>query len=241
MISVIIPSYQHASTLPKCLESIFAQTVGDVEVIVVNDGSTDNTIEVLKPYMDRLTLVNQQNAGAAAARNRGFDRSKGGYVIFCDADVIMRPEMLEKMLSALQTHPQAGFAYSAFRFGWKRFPSYPFSVERLRQMNYITTTSLIRRSDFPRFDEQLRRFQDWDLWLTMVERGKAGVFVDEELFRVENPLHRHNLISLFGQAPSHWRPSIFYRLPWSRFGWIPPSIKRYQAAKAIIQKKHHLL
>lgn len=241
MISVIIPSYQHASTLPKCLESIFAQSVKDVEVIVVNDGSTDNTNEVLKPYMDRIKYVDQKNAGANAARNNGFDHAKGGYVIFCDADVIMRSDMLQKMLAALQTHPQAAFAYSAFRFGWKTFSSFPFSVERLRKMNYITTTSLIRREDFPRFDEALRRFQDWDLWLTIVKRGREGVFVNEELFRVENPLHRHNIVSLFGQAPSQWRPSIMHRVPWDKIGWMPESIKKYRAARSIIVEKHRLV
>ncbi len=153
----------------------------------------------------------------------------------------MRPDMLAKTLSALEAHPNAAFAYSSFRFGWKKFPSYPFSAERLRTLNYITTTSLIRREDFPRFDEQLRRFQDWDLWLTITSKGREGAFVNEELFRIENPLHRHNLVSLFGQAPSQWRPSIFYRLPWKRIGWEPASIKKYQAAKEIIQKKHHLL
>ncbi len=240
MISIIIPSFNHASTIGKCLESILSQTISDLEIIVVNDGSTDNTIEVLKSYADHIQLIDQPNQGAAAARNHGFDQSTGEHVMFCDADVMMRPEMLQKMLSALTVHPGAAYAYSSFRFGWKKFSSYPFSAERLRQMNFITTTSLIRRADFPRFDESLRRFQDWDLWLTILERGKGGVLVDEELFRIENPLHRHHLISLFGQRPSQWRPSLMHRIPWDRIGWIPTSIKKYRAAREIIKRKHNL-
>lgn len=240
MISIIIPSYNHASTIAKCLESIFAQTILDVEVIVVNDGSTDNSIDALKPYAERIILINQQNQGAAKARNNGFDQSKGDYVMFCDADVMMRPDMLQKMLEALEANPNAAYAYSSFRFGWKKFSSYPFSAERLRAMNFITTTSLIRRADFPRFDESLRRFQDWDLWLTILEQGKGGVFVDEELFRVENPLRRHHLVSLFGQAPSQWRPSMMHRIPWELLGWMPKSIRTYRAAREIIRLKHKL-
>lgn len=240
MISIIIPSYNHASTINKCLESIFSQTISDMEVIVVNDGSTDDTIDILKPYADHIQLINQENQGAAKARNNGFDQSKGEYVMFCDADVIMRPDMLQKMLEALQRDPGSAYAYSSFRFGWKKFSSYPFDAERLRQMNFITTTSLIRRADFPRFDESLRRFQDWDLWLTILEQGKGGAFVDEELFRIENPLHRHNLVSLFGQAPSQWRPSVMHRIPWDKIGWVPGSIKKYRLAREIIKRKHNL-
>lgn len=233
MISVIIPSYQHASTLPNCLDSVFGQTISDVEIIVVNDGSTDNTKEVLQAYADRLTIINQENRGAAAARNAGFDASKGEFVIFCDADVIMRPDMLQKMLEALVKHQDKAYAYSAFRFGWKKFTSYPFSAERLRQMNFITTTSLIRRADFPRFDEQLHRFQDWDLWLTILQQGKEGIFIAEELFRV---IDDHGRMGI-----SQWRPSMMYRIPWSLFGWEPKSIQKYRAAREIIRAKHGLV
>ena len=150
------------------------------------------------------------------------------------------PEMLQKMFQALVEHQDKAYVYSAFRFGWKKFSSYPFSAERLRQMNFITTTSLIRRADFPRFDETLRRFQDWDLWLTILERGKGGIFVAEELFTIENPAHRRDLVSLFGQTPSQWRPSIIHRLPWNRLGWKPKSVASYEAAQEIIKSKHHL-
>lgn len=240
MISVIIPSYQHASTLPHCLASIFKQTFTDLEVIVVNDGSTDNTEEVLKPFAGRLTIINQENRGASAARNHGFDLSHGEYVIFCDADVIMRADMLQKMFDALKAHPESAYAYSAFRFGWKKFASYPFSGQRLRKMNYITTTSLIRRQDFPRFDESLRRFQDWDLWLTLLAQGKGGVFIEDELFRIKNPKHRQGLISLFGQAPSTWQPSLMHRIPWHWIGWTPAAIKKYRQAREVIRQKHNL-
>src|SRR3989344_7076282 len=101
-ISIIIPAYQHAKELPKCLESIFAQTLKPFEIIVVNDGSTDNTAEVLERYKNRVKIIAQENKGANSARNRGFDESSGDFVIFCDADIIIQPACLEKMVQEVQ-------------------------------------------------------------------------------------------------------------------------------------------
>ncbi len=214
MISVIIPTYQHAKTLPDCLQTILNQTVAIDEIIVVNDGSTDNTIEVLKPFADRIHLIDQENSGRAAARNRGFEASHGDFIIFCDADEHWRKDMIEKMLCALQENPEVAYAYCAFRFGWKRFSSFPFNASRLKKMNYIHTTALIRRQDFPGFDESIKKFQDWDLWLTILENGKEGIFIPDELFQIENPPGRSIMIASFAQAPSNWYPSFFYKIPW---------------------------
>jgi len=231
-ISVIIPSYQHAATVAECLDSVLAQTRGPDEVIVVNDGSTDGTEAVLAPYRDRVTVITQENQGGNAARNNGFAASTGDLVIFCDADVVMRPDMLERMERALAANPGASIAYAGFRFGWKSFRSFPFDAERLRRMNYVHTTSLIRREHFPGFDPAIRRFQDWDVWLTMLERGRTGTFVDEELFRVIDRDDRPGI--------SQWRPSFLYKIPWRRLGWRPESIRRYEAARRIIAEKHGL-
>jgi len=232
LISVIIPSYQHASTIVACLENVFAQTYQPLEVIVVNDGSTDNTEEILKPFVGRIKLINQTNQGSNPARNRGFAESTGELVIFCDADLVMQRNMLERLADALDQHPEAGYAYSAFRFGWKKFSSYPFDAVRLRQMNFIHTSALIRRKDFPGFDAGLKRFQDWDVWLTMLERGKEGIYVPEELFRVIDAHGRKGI--------SQWRPSLLYRLPWRLLHWTPSSILKYGEARQIVLQKHGL-
>jgi glycosyltransferase involved in cell wall biosynthesis len=231
-LSVIIPTYQHAGTIAVCLESVFAQTLAPSEIIVVNDGSTDGTLSTLAPFLSRITLVNQEHQGGNVARNNGFALSRGERVIFCDADVIMRRDMLERLSQALDTHPEASYAYTGFRFGWKRFRSFPFSALRLRRMNYIHTTSLIRREHFPGFDPFLRRFQDWDVWLTMLEQSHGGVFVAEELFRVVDDQRRRGI--------SQWRPSFLYHIPWRLFGWMPSSVRRYEDAKHVVVYKHHL-
>ncbi len=126
LISLIIPVYNHAHTLKKTLESIFNQTYRPLEVIVVNDGSTDNFSEVVSVIPTEveeslnLKIINQSNAGAPTARNNGFAISKGDYVIFWDADTLANPQMLQKMYAHLQKHPDASYSYSQFKFGWKK-------------------------------------------------------------------------------------------------------------------------
>lgn len=231
-ISVVVPTYQHARSLPRCLDSILAQEDADFEVIVVDDGSTDNTQEVLLPYADRVTVIRQDNQGSNPARNRGLAEAKSEFVIFSDADVIMRPDMLKLMLQTLESHPEASIAYSGFHFGWKHFRGVPWNAKRLRRVNFIHTTSLVRRADFPGFDPTIRRFQDWDVWLTMLEQGKRGVLVPDTLFLC--------MIDGESRTGSSWLPSIAYLIPWRLFGWKPKRVQKYEDAKKIIIKKHGL-
>jgi len=232
LISVIIPTYEHAGTIMDCLDSVLAQTYPNVEIIVVNDGSTDNTEEVLRPYLDRITLVTQENQGSNPARNRGWKEAKGDYLIFCDADVQMKPKMLQTLYEALEQHPKSSYAYSAFKFGWKVFKGIPFSENRMRARNFVHTTALVRAGDFPGFDNAIKRLQDWDVWLTMLEDGKTGVLVPEILFEVA--------VEGESRIGSNWQPSFMYKIPWSIFGWKPKQIKKYDDARAIIAQKHNL-
>jgi hypothetical protein len=163
----------------------------------------------------------------------GFERSTGSLLLFCDADVMAEPTMLAEFQKALEIHPEASYAYSSFYWGRKRFPSRPFDPEALRDNNYVNTMSLIRREHFPGFDLSLKRFQDWDLWLTMLEQGRTGTLVDAFLFTVQQDHGRHGI--------SHWIPSFLYRIPWKKLGWMPRAIRSYEDARAIVKKKHHLL
>ena len=232
-VSVIIPTYQHASTLKVCLDSVFAQTLQPKEIIVVDDGSTDETQVVLDSYRDRIVILKQANQGAPVARNNGFLASTGTFVIFCDADVVMEPTMLETLVDALQKNSTSSFAYSSFKWGWKLFSSFAFDESLLKRMNYIHTSALIRRDAFPMFDPTMKRFQDWDLWLTMMEQGKHGVFVDKVLFQVVQEDRPERM--------SNWLPSLVIKFPWRYVGWEPKLVKKYREAKEVIFKKHHLV
>lgn len=186
LVSIIIPCYNAHKTLESTLKDIFYQSYNNIEIIAVNDGSTDSTSEILEKYRDKVTTINQENRGAAAARNRGFGKSKGVYVLFCDADVNLNVEMIERMVQTLEANLDATYCYSSFKFGPHTFDLFPFDAERLRKENYISTMSLIRRESFIGFNETLDRYQDWDLWKRMLDRGHIGVWYPGRLF--EGPL-----------------------------------------------------
>lgn len=224
LVSIIIPVYNAESTLEQCLASIFNQAYSSIEIIAVNDGSTDSSAQVLEKYRDRVKIITQENSGAPVARNRGAEVATGEYILFCDADIVLAPQAIEVMQKTLDQNPKSGYAYSSFRFGGKLFPLWPFDADKLKQMPYIHTTSLIRRELFPGFDRSLKRFQDWDLWLTLLERGHEGIWIDEVLFAVKS-----------GGTMSSWLPSWAYRISWI------PAVKKYKSAMQIIKQKHQLV
>lgn len=113
-ISVVIPSYNYAHLILESLESAFAQTFTDYEVIVIDDGSTDNTREILKPYDGRITYHYQQNQGIAAARNTGTRLARGKYITYLDADDIWHPDNLRIKHEILSRYPELGGVFSDF-------------------------------------------------------------------------------------------------------------------------------
>ncbi len=224
-ISVIIPAYNSAGTISDCLKTVFNQTFKDFEVIVVNDGSQDDLAGALEPWRSRLKLINSpKNQGAAAARNLGFRASQGKYLFFADADLLLKPKLFEKMRRVLENYSEPGYVYSSFKFGWKRFCPGSFSAAKLKAGPFIHTSSLIRRECFPGFDPKLKKFQDWDLWLTILEAGWPGIWIAESLFTVRA-----------GGTISCWLPKFAYQL----FPWLT-AVKKYRRAEKIIKEKHGL-
>jgi glycosyltransferase involved in cell wall biosynthesis len=233
MISIIIPVYNHAKELDSCLNSIKNQTYKNYEVVVVDDASRDGVKKIIHKYRSKFGISfnfyeNSENKGAPFTRNRGFRKSKGEYVLFCDADLILRPNMLEEMYSKLKEKPEASYVYSSFFWGKKKFKLFDFDAEKLRQMPYIHSSSLIRREHFPKsgWDERIKRLQDWDLWLTMLNEKHAGVWIDQTLFRVVN----------IRGTMSGWMPSVVYKI----FPFLP-KVAKYNNAIRIVQEKHGII
>jgi glycosyltransferase involved in cell wall biosynthesis len=113
LISVIIPAYNAEKTIQETIESVLNQTFSDWELIVVNDGSQDRTVEVVSQIKDsRIKVFSYANAGVSASRNRGFEKSVGEFIAFLDADDLWTPDKLESQLNALHSHPEAAVAYS---------------------------------------------------------------------------------------------------------------------------------
>ncbi|WKZ24433.1 MAG: glycosyltransferase family A protein [Patescibacteria group bacterium] len=229
MISIIIPTYNHGPVIGDCLDSILRQSEKDWEVIVVNDGSTDQTEEILKHYQDkfpanRFSFFSKPNEGSNPSRNFGAVRAKGDFLLFSDDDLVMKEDMLALMKQTLNENPQSAFVYCSYKYGPKLFRLFPYSEERLRRMPYIHSTSLIRKEAFPGFDNNIKRLQDWDVWLTMLENGHRGIWIDQVLFEVKT-----------GGHISSWVPKAFYKL----FPFLP-TVKKYKQAEAIIKAKHNL-
>lgn len=146
-------------------------------------------------------IVNNNAGGAPKKRNDGFDKSTQPFVFFCDDDILLPKGLLKKLYDLLLKNPSKSYAYTGYhgivfhpethpiKRGYFQIPSVPFNAENLRRGNYISTMTLIRRDHFPRFDETLKRLQDWDLWLTMLKNGHEGIMLEG----AENMYHAYYL------------------------------------------------
>ena len=116
-VSIIISAYNAEKYIGQTIDSVLAQTYDNIEVIVVNDGSKDNTISILKSYSDKINIVNQENKGQDAALNNGFKHCKGDYIKFMDSDDLINPEMIEIQMQTLLNTADEYIAYGE----WSRF------------------------------------------------------------------------------------------------------------------------
>jgi hypothetical protein len=190
LVSVIMPAYNVASFIGEALDSVFAQTYRNFEVIVVNDGSPDsNVLEcVLKSYLERIVYIEQVNRGAAGARNTGIRHARGGFLAFLDSDDSWTPEYLASQMGALENNPSLDVVYSdAFYYSdsqspGKRFmdacPSQgPVTLESLvlEQCHVCVSCTVARKQtifDAGLFDEDLPRCDDFDMWLRVAYQGR---------------------------------------------------------------------
>ncbi len=199
-VSIIIPAYNSAPFLAETLGSAFAQTYQDFEIIVVNDGSTDNTDEVLAEFLDRIIYIKQPNRGVMAARNAGLKAARGRYIALLDSDDLLMPRFLEALVGLLEADPGLSVAYPNARyFGWPKhdgklhqdvFPvSEPVTFDRvLKRECYIFGLLVFRRKvidEIGGYDESLegQGAEDFELWLRMLRHGHRFKFTREVLAR----------------------------------------------------------
>lgn len=115
-VSVIIPAYNRADLIEETIESVLNQTYDDFEIIIVDDGSTDSTSEVVRRFNGPIRYLYQGNRGRSCARNKGFEISSGDYICFLDSDDVLNPRMLELQVSLLDSNTDLGFVYSDYQF-----------------------------------------------------------------------------------------------------------------------------
>lgn len=189
-IAAIIPAYNSAHFLKDCIDSILQQTFPVAEIIVVDDGSTDDPRAVVETYSDpRIRYFRQKNGGLANARNTGVRETTSPWVGFLDADDRWEPRKLELQVKALQADPEAVLCYTGKLLagpGELRSVAPAEPVEKnwpkLRYQNTITPSTVIIRRDALEavggFDDQLRACEDWDLWVRLGPKCRM-VAVDE--------------------------------------------------------------
>jgi glycosyltransferase involved in cell wall biosynthesis len=195
LVSVVIPAYNAARTLPETLDSVFAQTFGDYEIIVVDDGSTDETPELLAGYGEKLQVVHKPNEGKpAAARNRGVAVARGEYVAFLDADDLWRPEKLARQIELMEANPGVGLCFTAAAIIDEHgaevrinrcMPGARGAIyDLLSTRNIMVGSSVVARrraiESAGGFDEQLTSIENWDLWIRIAHDWEVD-FVDEPL------------------------------------------------------------
>jgi glycosyltransferase involved in cell wall biosynthesis len=187
-VSIIIPAYDIAPYINETLESVFAQTFSDFEVVLINDGSpdTEEFERALEPYRDKIIYLKQENRGAAAARNCGLRRARGKFVAFLDGDDLWAPSYLEEQLKFIEAGNYdlvyadaliVGDSPLAGRTFMETAPSEGEVTTRsllLAKCNVITSGVVARRQlviDAGLFDETLRNSHDFDLWVRLAKFG----------------------------------------------------------------------
>jgi cellulose synthase/poly-beta-1,6-N-acetylglucosamine synthase-like glycosyltransferase len=188
-VSVIIPAYNTAAFIAETLDSVFAQTFRDFEVLVVNDGSpdTEELERVLQPYLGRITYIRQENRGVAGARNAGILRSRGEYVAFLDGDDTWNADYMSAQLGLLESQEGVDLVYADLRIvgdtpdagrTWMEFcPSHGTAnfESIVREDCQVSTSTVMARKQTVMaagmFDGSVRRAEDYHLWIRIAHRG----------------------------------------------------------------------
>ena len=213
-VSVIIPSYNSARYLGRAIDSARAQTYKDYEILVVDDGSTDDTKDVAMQYGRKVTYLYQQNRGVSAARNHAILKANGELLAYLDADDMWYPEKLERQVAFLDVHQECGMVHSEMsvineqgeilhlRFYEETKRSVPqgHCVKQLLMRCHIQTLTVVeRRSSFDRvgvFDDRLPVAEDYLHWIMIAAEGQAVGYLEEPLAK-----YRWRTGSLIGNYP----------------------------------------
>ncbi len=184
-VSVVMPAFNAAATIGAAVESVLGQTYGELELVVVDDGSTDGGAAIVEAHAGPIRLVRQPNRGVASARNAGIAHASGELITFCDADDVW---FAEHLAALVELYDRAGGivtsnCYWLFPRGIHRsrtrykgrFPAPDRQRQAILEQNFVSTMSLFPRAlvdEIGPFDESLRRAEDWDFWLRAIYAGR---------------------------------------------------------------------
>jgi glycosyltransferase involved in cell wall biosynthesis len=179
LVSIIIPNYNHGDFVAGAIQSVLVQDYQDIEIIVVDDGSTDNSHEIVAQFGDKVRYIWQENQGLSAARNTGIHASIGTFISVLDADDLYEPGYLSSMISVLQSQPDADGIFCGYQFVDENNQPLPQIearsipetdlYEALLDGNFLVPESMLLRrycyENVGDFDPNLTACEDWDMWL----------------------------------------------------------------------------
>ncbi len=249
LVTVIIPTYNYAEYVREAVESVIGQTYRPIEIIVVDDGSQDNTREELAGFINagQIRYIYQDNRGLAAARNTGLRSAGGEYISFLDSDDLIDEKKIEVQAGYLEQHPEYGVTFSDFRFfkGNDRSslikpPVHHSGELTLRDFirgNFIPVHSTLVRQDlFKRagyFDESLRECEDSDLWIRAMIAGIRFFYIDKVLAYYR--LHGRQMVG----SPVRLYKTLIEVI--SRYKEYDPASARFAFAKYGLSVGKHLI
>ena len=249
LVSVIVPLYNASAFIVEALESIVASTYRPIEVIVMNDGSTDDSLSMAQTFAKEhpeVKVLSQPNAGASAARNHAIRESKGTYILPVDADNRIHPLYIEEAVAVLEARPEVRVVGSRAEFFGARTGEWitpPFSHALLARKNMIDTCAMYRRADWNQtlgYNEHCAAREDWDLWLSLFELGGEFVRLPEiRLYyrvregskRIQDRALKHKLIEQINlRHPKYMERylggPLHYHRTWSKFLNLFRSVKQ---------------
>ncbi|SFB78302.1 Glycosyltransferase involved in cell wall bisynthesis [Parapedobacter composti] len=219
LVSIVIPCYNCASTIIEAVESARNQSYGYIEIIVVDDGSTDSSFHTINMYVSEqanIKIIQQENSGPAKARNTGFMHAKGQFLLFLDGDDKLHPDFVQECLAAYINAPDLQIVYTRARFfgstrgEWK---IKPFEQDTLLFKNAIPIFAMIRASTFKAvgmFDENMRLAEDWELWIRIVDKYGPKVHrIDRELYYYRKSGTGQSLTDL-RYSSNAWDDAVIY-------------------------------
>ena len=242
LVSVIIPTYNRAWALAEAIDSVLAQNYNNFELIVIDDGSTDNTSDLIDGYSGELTLIRQENAGVSAARNRGIESSRGDFIAFLDSDDTWLPQKLSRQVDFWGSYPEALICQTQeiwirnnTRVNPRSCHKKPSGMifEPSLDLCLVSPSAVMMKKDlFDKvglFDEGLPACEDYDLWLRVSCR--YPVYLVDEPLVIKRGGHADQL----SRAPGldRFRVQALHKLLQS--GKLTPP--QSTAAAAVLQKK----
>ncbi len=210
-VSVVIPCYNLGQYINEAVDSVLAQTYQDFEIIIVNDGSTDEwTNQLLDNYSKPKTrVIKTENRGLPAARNLAISEAMGEYILPLDADDKIAPTFLEKTVKILEQNPKVGFVTTwtkSFKESNHVWKTEKFELVKALATNITAVSSLFRRKCWEEvggYNEQMTGFHDWDFWLSVAEKGWGGEIIKEPLFFYR--VRKNSMFKTSSQKENHLR------------------------------------